>query len=233
MDAIGGTREGKAGTWLIGIFSIAGILACVGDLVMTHLLGTWFPGYRPFFQPMSDLGEGASPVASITSTWWVIMGLLFVVFGYGYHRAFPDQGKAGVIAGWMIALYGVGEGLGSGLVHGVPGEIFRTLGSIVHNLLGAAGVGGAIVLPFIIMKVYDGRFRSCLYWYSWFTTITGIFFIVLFLISSVYRPEGSWISYTGLWQRLFMLIYYLFYICLAVLMLSRGKSPSREPSPRS
>jgi hypothetical protein len=49
---------------------------------------------------------------------------------------------------------------------------------------------------------------------------------LLFAISSFHHPVGSWISYTGLWQRLFMLGYYLFFIWLAILMTARKKPVS-------
>jgi hypothetical protein len=191
---------------------------------MTHLLGTWYPGYRPFFQPMSDLGDEGSPVALITSIWWVIMGLLFVVFGYGFGRAFSNHRGPVRTAAWMIALYGVGEGLGSGLVSGTPGKAFQTPGSIIHNMLGGLGVVAAVSLPFIIMRIFNSPRVPNFHRYSWFTTATGIGFFVLFSISSFYRPEGSWISFTGLWQRLFMLMYYLYFMCLAVLILTRRKT---------
>ena len=219
MTGIRQTQDPPANTLLTGISAVIGIAACLGDLFLTYLLGTWYPGFRQSFQPMSDLGHAGSPVAAIASTWWVIMGLMFIVFGYGFHRAFSRHGKLWRRAAWMLALYGIGEGLGSGLISGTPGKTFQTPGSIVHNLLGGVGVVAAVLLPFIIMKTFDARRSPALYWYSWFTTVTGMFFFVLFSISTFYHPEGSWISCLGLWQRLFMLMYYLFFICLAALML--------------
>lgn len=224
MSRFGRTTERASNTRLVIISSVMGISACLGDLVMTYLLGTWYNGYEPFLQPMSDLGHIGSPVARLTSAWWVTMGLLFVVFGYGFYRAFSHQGKPLLISAWMIAVYGLGEGLGSGLVAGSPGNDFRTPNSIVHNMLGGFGVLAVVLLPFFIMKIYDARHSPILYWYSWFTTVTGIFFFVLFSVSQFYQPEGSWINLHGLWQRLFMLTYYLFLICLAVLMLNRRKT---------
>lgn len=211
---------------LIGICSIVGIAACLGDLYMTHLLGTWYPGYKPLFQPMSDLGDGGSPVAQIASACWVIMGMMFIAFGYGFYRAFAHYGKPAKMAACMLALYGIGEELGSGLVPGVPGGAFRTPESIFHNLLGGVGVTAAFLLPFIVIKIYNGRRSAGIFWYSWFTTITGIFFFILFSISTFYHPEGSLISYIGLWQRLFVLMYYLYFIWLAFLMPARKKSAS-------
>ncbi len=233
MSGIGRTRDEAAHTWLIEISSGAGISACVGDLVMTHLLGTWYPGYNPLLQPMSDLGDVGSPVALITSIWWEVMGLLFIVFGYGFYRAFSRHGKRARTAACMLALYGIGEGLGSGLAQRTPGKPFLAPASIIHNLFGAAGVAAAVLLPFIIMKIHNSRRSPYLIWYSWFTTITGVFFLVLFSIAFLLRPEGLWISCAGLWQRLFMLTYYLFFICLAVLMLTRGEPAPGTAEPRS
>ena len=71
------------------ISSVMGISACLGDLVMTYLLGTWYPGYKPFLQPMSDLGDSGSPVARLTSNWWVTMGLL----AFGIVGRLVDQPK--------------------------------------------------------------------------------------------------------------------------------------------
>jgi hypothetical protein len=114
----------------------------------------------------------------------------------------------------------MGEGLGSGLVRGVAGDgLFRTPGGIAHNLLGAAGVLGAVLLPFVITKIVDiPRLRL----YSSLTTAAGLLFLVLFGLGTLFAAEGSWISYKGLWQRLFMLIYYLFFMRVAVLMLEKS-----------
>jgi len=229
MDMIFGrerTIERASDTVLVVLSSALGISACFGDLVMTRLLETRYPGYRPLLQPMSDLGNSGSPVAGPASTWWVIMGLLFVAFGYGFNRAFSHQGKPLRICAWMIAVYGLGEGLGSGLVAGSPGNDFRTPNSIFHNILGGFGVLAVVLLPFFIMKVYTARRSPVLYWYSWLTSVAGILFIVLFLVSQIYQPEGSWMARHGLWQRMFVLTYYLFLICLAVLMLQRRKYAS-------
>jgi hypothetical protein len=214
-----GRERDSSRNLLIKCAAVIGIAACLGDLLMTHLLGNRYPGYNSNLQSMSELGEGSSPVAGIASAWWIIMGVMFIFFGYGFHRAFQQFGKTARAAGWMLALYGIGEGLGSGLIAGTPGKAFRTPGSIFHNLVGGVGMLAAILLPLLVLSIYRARRSPVMYWYSWITTAAGIFFLILFGVSSFYHPSGSWISYAGLWQRLCMLTYYLFFICLAVLML--------------
>jgi hypothetical membrane protein len=219
-------HESACSNLMIRISAVIGVLACLGDLYMIYFLGNQYPAYKPFLQAMSDLGHAGSPVARLVSTDWVIMGLMFIIFGYGFYRAFLPHDKMARTAGWMLALYGIGEGLGSGLIPGTPGKILQAPGSIFHNLLSGVGVFAAILLPFIIIKMFSARKPSALFWYSWFTTVSGLLLLTLFLISNVYHPEGNWISYLGLWQRLFRLIYYLFFIYLAVLMLVRSKTNS-------
>ncbi len=213
---------------MVRISAVIGVLACLGNVYMIYLLGSWCPGYRPFLQAMSDLGHQGSPVARIVSTGWVIMGLMFIIFGYGFYRALFYEDKMARQAGWMLALYGIGEGLGSGLIPGAPGKIFQTPASIFHTLVSGVGVSAAILLPIVIIRMFNAR-KPALYWYSWFTTITGGLFFILFSISNFYCPEGKWISYLGLWQRLFVLMYYLFFIYLAMLMLASQKPIRRDP----
>jgi hypothetical protein len=215
--------EGARRTLMIRISTVIGILACVGDFCMIYLLALRYPGYSHFLQAVSDLEHQGSPVARIASVGWIIMGVMFIIFGYGCYKAFLPYGKRAKTAGWMLAMYGLGEGIGSGLVPGSPGKYFQTPNGIFHSFLGGVGVLGAMLLPFIIIKLFNASKSSGLYWYSWFTTVAGMFFFILFSISNFYRPEGSWISLLGLWQRLYMLMYFLFFIYIAALMPSIKK----------
>jgi hypothetical membrane protein len=218
-------HEEDCGTVMIRISAVIGILACLGNISMVYLLGTWDPGYSPLLQAMSDLGHKGSPVARIVSMGWVIMGLMFILFGYGFYRTFLRYAQTARTAGWMLALYGMGEGLGSGLIPGSPGKVFQTRGSVFHTLVSAVGVWAAVLLPFIIVKMFNAWKSSALRRYCWFTTFAGVLFLTLFLISNLYHPEGNWISCLGLWQRVYTLIYYFFFIFLALLMLASKYRP--------
>ncbi len=215
------TNPGLSETLLIAVSSASGILACVGDPLMTYVLGKWYAGYQPLLQPMSDLGRVGSPVAFAASIWWAILGLLFACFGYGFYRAFWRQGAPARKAAIMIALYGLGEGLGSGLVPESPGTVRVTTRNLLHDFCGAVGVLALVSVPFIVMTMYNAKKSRYLHGYSWFTSIAGIFFLLLFAVSWLFGPQGTWIAYAGLWQRLFMLTYYLFMTYLVVLMLTR------------
>jgi hypothetical membrane protein len=214
-------------TSMTKISALLGVLACMGDICMIRLLEIRVPGYRPLSQAMSDLGHDGSPVARAVSAGWVLMGLMLIIFGYGFYRAFAHESGKARAAGWMLALYGIGEGLGSGLIPGTPGKLFATPRSVFHTLLGGVGVVGAILLPFIIMKMFHARRLRHLY--TLITAVAGIFFFLLFSISNFYRPQGAWISCLGLWQRLYTLTYFFFFIYLAILMLVDKRDPAATP----
>ena len=214
---------------LIAFCSVVGIAACGGDLIATWLLGTWYPGYEPLLQAMSDLGAENSPVARLASDWWILLGLMFVVFGIGFYRAFPSRKHSGAAA-WMIALYGLGEGVGSGLIPETLGDPLLSPANIAHKAVSVIGMSALVALPFWITRIFDGSRSPFSRLYLWLTTGGGGFFIILFIVSEFYRPKGSWISYHGLWQRLFVLIYYVFLIRLALFTFGRRGAPSARLS---
>ncbi len=208
--------------WMIPFASAVGIAACVGDVIATWQLGREYPGYSPLLQAMSDLGAKGSPVAQRASDWWIILGLMFLVFGIGFHRAFPSQ-KYASAAAWMIVLYGLGEGFGSALIPETLSDPFFALGNVAHRAVSVVGVSALVSLPFWVAKAFNGLQSPFSRLYLWLSTGGGGLFILLFIISEFYRPSGSWIAYHGLWQRLFVLIYYVFLIRLALFMLNRRK----------
>jgi hypothetical membrane protein len=94
---------------------IACIIACVGEFVSLFILGEYYPGYSQLKDTMSSLGVSCSPVSSEISIWWIIMGVLFIIFAFGLEKAFFNKGRYAKIAAGLIICYGLGEGIGSGV----------------------------------------------------------------------------------------------------------------------
>jgi hypothetical protein len=217
-------RDETHGNLLKQISATIGILACIGDFGMIYFLAARFPGYSHSLQAVSDLEHKSSPVAPLISIGWIIMGVMFIIFGYGFYKTFHDYGKSAKTAGWMIALYGIGEGILSGLIPGSPGKYLQTTNGVFHSFVGGVGVAGAMLLPFVIVKLFNAAKSSGMYWISSLVTVSGFLFFILFAISNFYQPQGHWISLLGLWQRLYMLMYFLYFIYVATLMLSARKT---------
>jgi hypothetical membrane protein len=95
--------------------SAACFAGCIGDFLSLFILGPEYPGYSQMHDTMSSLGSSTSPVSDIISAWWVILGILMIIFAFGFRAAYPHDNKYVRIVFWLLILYGLGEGLGSGL----------------------------------------------------------------------------------------------------------------------
>lgn len=168
---------------------------------------------------MSKLGADLSPVSAEISLWWVVMGVLIIIFGLGLRNAFDTSGKYAKTASWFVILYGLGEGLGSAVFpanHSVSGI---NPSVIIHDILGGIGVFTIILLPLVMLKIQYFRERKILSALSKVIFIAGIVFLSLFLFR--YFPDANYFisTYKGLWQRLFMLDIYIYLIVIAIIML--------------
>jgi hypothetical protein len=208
---------------------VACLLAVTGEFITVFLSGTLYPGYNPLKDTMSSLGASVSPISDQISLWWMIMGILLVVFGAGFKQAFPDGGRQATRASWMIVLYGIGEGLGSGLfkANRIAGGL--TTSALVHDILGGIGVIAILILPLILPKVIRKTEAPFFKGMSRIIFTGGILTVFLFLFRYSTNKENLLATYKGLWQRLFMLNTYIYLSTVAVIMLvrlpkSRGQS---------
>ncbi|MFA6924856.1 MAG: DUF998 domain-containing protein [Bacteroidales bacterium] len=202
------------------IASIACFVACIGDMLSAFILGTYYyPHYNIIMQPISTLGADVSPVSIVMSACWIFIGVLFIIFAIGFNIAFSSSEKSHKFATWLIIIYGLGEEIGSGIF---PGNHIRneltTIG-IVHNIVGGIGITALIILPFVMRKIIQKFQYPKMYKYSWFVIIFGLITILLFTASKLVVPSDNIISYRGLWQRLFILNYYIYLMVISFLMI--------------
>ena len=204
---------------IILISSAGCIAACIGEFVFLFVLGAHYPGYNHLKDTMSQLGTSASPVSSIISAWWIIMGFIFIFYGTGFYKAFLQKSNKVKLASLIIMLYGFGEGIGSGLFkanrisEGIP------ISAIIHDTLGGIGVLGILALPLIMQKIIKKADNPVFYRFSGIMFVTGIFTILLFLCRYLPDNDNFFTIYKGLWQRLFMLNTYLYLTVLAILTI--------------
>ncbi len=198
------------------------MLACIGDFASVYILAPYFPGYNHMKMPMSALGSSASPVGKLMSLCWIVVGILFVLFGISYRNATRNPPATVKLASLLIMIYGIGEGIGSGVFPGnhVAGHLTTT--GIFHNIAGAIGVTGLLVLPFVLMKAFPKKHFPRFYHFSILTIILGIAFFILFTLSKVLPQDTvSLFLSRGFWQRLFVGVYYIYLIVIAIRM-ARG-----------
>lgn len=212
----------------ITIASIACFTACIGDFLATYVLGDYYPGYSQLRNTMSLLGVTTSPVSGIISTWWIILGFLIILFALGFRKAFGSDKKYVKIASWLLILYGLGEGLGSGLYKADHVNNSMTTSAVIHEILGGIGVLSILVFPLVMKKIIPRTANPVFNNASLIVFFSGIFFLVLFSSRLFLQGSNEFTLYKGLWQRLFVLDYYLYLIVIAVMMIKNQQVNSKK-----
>ena len=174
---------------------------------------------------LSWLGVSSSPVSGIQSKWSIIVGLVFMLFAIGFRKAFINYGKLSHLAALLIFLYGLGEGVASGVFKfdHVAGGL--TIMAVIHNIFGGVGDASLLVIPFVIRKLFKREQFPGMHLYSAIAATIGIVFILLFAFRMDYFDHTFLNVYSGIWQRVFLFNYYLYFSVISTMML---KNPVDE-----
>jgi len=195
------------------------IVACTVDVVISSAIGFFYPGYSQLRNTLSQLGASISPVSSVMSTWWIILGSLFIVFGVLFGQVIKGI-KYSKLSTWLIIAYGVGEGICSGLFPVDYASDKLNLISELHIILSGIGVLAVFLLPIVLQRIFTKDLYPKFYWLSYVAIFMGLFFIILFSIAKMYDDPNIFISaYKGLWQRLISLNFYIYFISLSFVIL--------------
>lgn len=204
-------------SWFVVFTAVCCFIACLGDFAVTIIIGVIYKNYDPLNQSESILGTSKSPVALYMNTWEVIFSILFVLHAYGLLRTIFRKGSWQHAAVWLIVIYGLGEGIGSGVFpYEHTGNGLALTGKL-HLLFSTIGVIAIAVYSFVLLKVFPKNSFPRLHAYTRFVAFSGLTLIILFLLAKMHV-----ITLRGLWQRLFILDYYSLLIIVAVEMLRKG-----------
>ena len=206
---------------LILFTAMAGIVGCVVDLGGTLIFGNRIPGYNQFTDTMSQMGIHSSPVSGEITICWIAMGVLLILFGIGIRLIYKDQKKWAVIAALLVILYGIGEGMMSGIFPADKAGEARSLTGLVHNGLGGLGVVSIMIFPLVMQKI-----RPHLRKLSIIIFIVGAAGVLLFFVGRLLSIPDSFLArYKGSWQRLYVTVYYVYIVIISLKMIGSG---SRE-----
>jgi hypothetical membrane protein len=208
--------------------AFACIAGCIGDFLSLFILGHEYPGYNHLHDTMSSLGSSASPISGIISGLWVILGILMIMFAFGFRAAYSPGDKYVKIVFWLLILYGLGEGLGSGLFKADRVSGSYSTSFIIHDILGGAGVVAILILPLIVQKIKPFFSNPGFIRFSRITLILGILFLVLFSFRFVGNENNLLARYKGLWQRLFVLNSYIYISFIAFRMIRKQSTKNNE-----
>ena len=205
--------------------ALTGIGACIIDVTLLCVLGNFYPGYNQTRNTISSLGASISPVSNIISIWWIILGVLFIIFGLGFRLSFGKENKFVTLAMWAIIIYGLGEQIGSGAFKANYVGNSLTLSGYIHDTLGSFGIIAILALPLLMNKIVPGPGEN--HAFRIFSQIIfGIlsFFIILFTFRFLKNFSSPILDNKGLWQRLFVIIIYVYFIAIAFIMIKNRKA---------
>jgi hypothetical protein len=214
--------------WVIMI-SILCITFCVADLIALYVLGKQFPDYSQASDTISLLGSPVSPVSNIASAWWIILGILFIAFAAGFYAEFRNKGRTALAAGILIAIYGLGEGMGSGLFKVDHSGGTMTTATIIHDAVGGMGILAVLTVPLVIRRLFPAREHHSFYIFSGVIFYIGILSSILFLAR--YTAGNILHQYTGIWQRITLVNTYVYFVVVSIMMIRANIRSGKNRQP--
>ena len=190
---------------------ITSFAAAIGDFLVITIIGSFYKNYNSLTDSESDLGTYNSPVALYMNTWNVLLGLLLLTCAWCLYKTGFFKTRLQKLALWLLAAYGMGEGIGSGLFpfNHINHELTPT--GWVHSIFSGIGITAMVILSFVLIKLFPKKISPQLNRIFVWCAVVGTTFIILCLLS-----RSNFLQYVGLWQRLYLVAYYFMLITLTL-----------------
>ncbi|WP_017498162.1 DUF998 domain-containing protein [Flavobacterium sp. WG21] len=205
----------------VRVAAVICIITCISDFIVLFVLGKYYQGYSQLQNTISSLGATISPVSKLISAWWILIGIVFIFFGILFRKAFDKDRRFVKLASLLIMMYGFGEGIGSGLFKADIINGKRTFSFLLHDIAGGVGIIAAVLLPLVMCSVISKEDNPGFYCFSWIIFIIGGITLLCFGIRLPSEAGDLIASCKGLWQRLFLLNLYVYFIAISVIMYNR------------
>lgn len=178
------------------------LIASLGDIIVPFFISTKYPGYNHLIHTISTLGTTKSPVQRYECLNLIVVGILFLIFSIGQWFLFKQKTW---YHNWYtigILIFSVGCIL-AGIFPEDPQGVAETSSGKIHGIASGLGFLFLILNPLWaiwIKELNDIRIVNLLLF------IFAILTFVLFIVSE--DKSSGFLKYTGLFQRLNLLILY-------------------------
>jgi hypothetical protein len=173
------------------------------------------PGYDQLRQYGSELATGQNSI--IMNANFLITGSLIIVFSFGLFTNI-HAGRWPAIGSILLGVFGVGEMVTAAFPcdPGCPLVNSQSLSQLAHNLIAGVAFGSFALAPLLIAL---GLKRDT-FWkrYQWYCLATGFASVGLFLLFTA--AILSSFQYSGLLQRVFLAVPFLWVEVLAIHLFS-------------
>lgn len=191
------------------VFSIVFPVVMVLDILLPFLLALPYKGYSPMKSTMSVIGCRQSPLGRVYSLWTILSGIVFVWAGLVMYVEHPGHPVLRVLLLVLLALYGIGCEIISGLFPvGETKDDMRTPAKI-HGVGSVIGFMALLFSPLVlgIVQLRDGGTMAGVFSLVCFVLALAAF--ALFVMADKPRFRGTFLGNEGLWQRLALVFMYL------------------------
>ena len=211
-------------TGLIRTCSLLGIFASLLDIPIISIIGLLRPHYNGIERFASVLGITGRPYAMIISGWWVLYGIMIVVFGWGLLWLMEKEHRLWWLGPLLIMMFGAFDGIGSGIFPCDPGCAGETLVGKMHHIVSTVGTSALLPAPFFTWLVWR-RDPSCRIRRA-FTAVIQMVGVLLFIALVLGKSEvvsAHLGRIGGLLQRMFYCTYYVWFCALGLTLFRSAK----------
>ena len=184
------------------IFSIL-IMAILLEIFVPLLLSFKYDGYSHLFDTISTLGATDSPVGWQESLNLIAVGILYIIFSFGQKINFKSHSKYHKLYFLGIFLFGVGTIIAGIFPEDPKGLLEESISNKMHGIFSAIGFIFLIFNPLWATFIDEFKKYKSL---NIILFILGILTFILFMVSE--NIEAGILQYTGLFQRINLLILY-------------------------
>jgi len=178
------------------------LIATASDLLVPIIISTKYPGYNILFDTISTLGTSKSPVQKYECINLIVVGIFFIIFAIGQWLFFNQKIWAHHWFTIGILIFGIGCIL-AGLFPEDPAGVTETISGKIHGI--ASGLGFIFLILTLLFSIWISEFKD-LRNINLILFIFSILTFVLFLLSE--NKNTGILKYTGLYQRINLLILY-------------------------
>nr|MCH9813998.1 DUF998 domain-containing protein [Campylobacterota bacterium] len=162
-----------------------------------------YDGYNHLIDTISALGSNDSPVAWQESLNLIVIGILYIIFSFGQNNRFKITSKYTRRYFLGIFIFGVGTIIAGIFPEDSKGLTQESISDKMHGIFSAIGLIFLIFNP--LWATFIDEFRK----YKLLNSVLfvfGLLTFILFLASE--NIETGFLQYTGLFQRVNLLVLY-------------------------
>jgi hypothetical protein len=216
-------------TGLTKAFSLLGIVAAFFDIPIITLIGLLRPHFNSIERFASALGITGKPYSLVISGWWVLYGAMIVLFSLGLLWAAGRKSKIRWVGPLLIMMFGIFDGIGSGIFPCDAGCAGVTLVGKLHHIVSTLGISALLPAPFFMWLAW--RHERAWERHRSFTIIIQVIGLLIFIALVLNKSEVVSVylgRVGGLLQRMFYSVYYVWFIAIGLKVFRSAEGDSGQ-----